>query len=93
MRQILRREPQPAIASKGDKTRRASKATPGPNKTLRFFSEIRAEIRKVTRPTREQTLKLTVLVTFVSIVVGLLLGAIDYVFDQAFEVLLGGGRL
>ena len=89
MRQILRREPQPAAAPKGAKTRRASKASPRPNRTVRFFSEIRAEVRKVTRPSREQTLKLTVLVTVISIVVGLILGAIDYVFDQVFEVLLG----
>ncbi len=93
MRQILRRQPQPAVAQRGAKARRASKPSPRRNRTVQFFSEIRAEARKVTRPSREQTLKLTVLVTVVSIGVGLILGAVDYVFDQLFEAVLGVGRL
>ena len=93
MRQILRRQPQTATAQPKAKARRASKAPARRNRTVQFFSEIRAEARKVTRPSREQTVKLTVLVTVVSIIVGLILGAVDYVFDQLFEVILGVGRL
>jgi preprotein translocase subunit SecE len=93
MRQILRRQPQSATTQTRAKARKATKVQPRRNRTVQFFSEIRAEARKVTRPSREQTMKLTVLVTIVSIVVGLILGAVDYVFDQLFEVILGVGRL
>lgn len=93
MRQILRRQPQSATTQTRAKARKTTKVQPRRNRTFQFFSEIRAEARKVTRPSREQTMKLTVLVTIVSIVVGLILGAVDYVFDQLFEVILGVGRL
>ncbi len=90
MKQLLRREAQPATPTK---TGRVAKVATRENPAKRFFGEIRAELSKVTWPGREQTTNLTLLVIAVSAVVGMILGAVDYLFQQLFEFILGIGRL
>ena len=54
-----------------------------------FLRQVRGEITKVTFPAREDVIRLTVLVIVISIVVGIYLGALDFLFLQALEYLLG----
>ncbi len=55
---------------------------------VRFFREVRSELRKVTWPTRDEVKNLTVVVVAVSVAVGVVLGGIDAIFEQVFRLLL-----
>ncbi len=54
-----------------------------------FLRQVRGEIAKSTFPTREEVIRLTVLVIIISLVVGVYLGALDFLFLQALEYILG----
>lgn len=48
---------------------------------MRFFKEVRTEIKKVTWLTRPEVLQYTALVIVVSTFVGIYLGALDFIFS------------
>ena len=50
--------------------------------------EIRSELRKVVWPTRDEAVRLTVVVIGVCVAVGVSLGIVDFIFQQAFQLLL-----
>ncbi len=50
--------------------------------------EIRSELRKVAWPTRDEAVRLTVVVIGVCVAVGVSLGIVDFIFQQAFQLLL-----
>lgn len=54
-----------------------------------FLRQVRGEMTKVTYPSREEVIRLTILVIVISILVGLYLGALDFIFLQGLEYLLG----
>jgi len=49
--------------------------------SVRFFKEVRTEIKKVTWLTRPEVLQYTALVIVVSTFVGIYLGALDFIFS------------
>lgn len=50
------------------------------NKLVRFFKEVRLEMKKVNWPTRQGALKYTLIVISVSTVVAIYLGGLDFLF-------------
>ncbi len=52
-----------------------------------FFSDIRAELKKVTWPSREETIKLTAVVIIVSLIIAAYIGIIDFLLVQILNLL------
>ena len=59
------------------------------NRLVRYFREVRAEIRKVVWPTRQATLRLTGIVLAVMLVMSAALGLIDWLFTRLFALIVG----
>ena len=57
-------------------------------KTIQFFKEVIAELKKVTWPTRKQALYYTAIVIGLALVVALLIGGFDYIFMKIMELFL-----
>jgi preprotein translocase subunit SecE len=53
-----------------------------------FFTEVKAEMRKVTWPSRKETLATTWLVVVIVIFVALYLGACDWLLDRLVQYVL-----
>ena len=63
------------------------------NKIVRFFKEIKSEIKKVTWPTRKQAVNNTAIVIAVVAIVGLIIFGLDQLFQWGlFELLLKRGK-
>ncbi|HHD11561.1 MAG TPA: preprotein translocase subunit SecE [Deltaproteobacteria bacterium] len=58
------------------------------DKAKQFFSEARAELKKVTWPTREQTMNATWVVIVMVIVVSLFLGLVDFLLSTLVRYIL-----
>ena len=79
--------------------RRAFVARPVPNRTattvkrenrvVRYFKEVRAEIRKVTWPSRREATNLTLIVLGVTAAASVFMGLVDWVFAQLFALIVG----
>ncbi|MHB0856702.1 MAG: preprotein translocase subunit SecE [Anaerolineae bacterium] len=59
------------------------------NRLLRYFKEVRAEIRKVVWPSRRTTMRLTAIVFGVTTVMSMALGLVDWLFSRLFALILG----
>lgn len=55
---------------------------------IRFFGEVKSELKKVTFPTRAEVIRLTVIIISVSLAVSLFLAGLDLIFSKAIELLL-----
>ncbi|MDD2753079.1 MAG: preprotein translocase subunit SecE [Candidatus Portnoybacteria bacterium] len=51
------------------------------NRIITFFSEVKAELKKVTWPTRQETYNYTLTVVGISLGAALFLGLADFVFQ------------
>lgn len=58
------------------------------NWVVRYFKATRSELRKVVWPTREETINLTIVVLAVTIGMSVFLGVLDFLFAQAFELII-----
>ncbi len=58
------------------------------NKVIRYFREVRSELKKVVWPTRQEAIKLTILVIVGTILISLLIGVFDYIFTKILEFVL-----
>ncbi|NLV74890.1 MAG: preprotein translocase subunit SecE [Chloroflexi bacterium] len=58
------------------------------NKLVRYFKEVRAELRKVIWPTRQTTLRLTGIVLSVTLATSVFLGAVDFLFSKLISLIL-----
>jgi preprotein translocase subunit SecE len=58
------------------------------NRVVRYFKATRSELRKVVWPTRDETINLTILVLIVTIGMSAFLGIIDFLFAQAFGLII-----
>ena len=87
MKLLQRREPQPQRTKQPS---RGGRAVAPESRWRRILRETRSELKKVVWPTREQTIRLTGIVVAVSVAVGLFLGGVDLLFEQVFQILLGG---
>ncbi len=56
---------------------------------VRYFKEVRAEIRKVVWPSRREAANLTAIVLAVTVTMSALLGVIDWIFTQLFALIVG----
>lgn len=60
-----------------------------PNRLVRYFKEVRAELRKVVWPTRKTTIRLTAIVFAVTTAMSLFLGLLDLIFSKLFALIIG----
>ncbi|MCD6519970.1 MAG: preprotein translocase subunit SecE [Anaerolineae bacterium] len=58
------------------------------NRVVRYFKEVRAELRKVVWPSRETTINLTLIVLGVTTLMSIALGIIDWIFAKLFALIL-----
>lgn len=58
------------------------------NRIIRYLKATRSELRKVVWPSREETINLTLIVLAVTIGMSAFLGIVDFVFAQAFELIV-----
>ncbi len=58
----------------------AEKTTNQSNSIIRYFREVRGEMRKVTWPTREESRRLTLVVIAVTLAFALFFWILDYIF-------------
>jgi preprotein translocase subunit SecE len=56
---------------------------------VRYFKEVRAELRRVVWPSRRTTVRLTTIVFGVTAAMSVALGLIDYIFTQLFALIIG----
>jgi len=59
------------------------------NRIVRYFKEVRAELRRVVWPSRRTTVRLTSIVFGVTVAMSVALGLIDWVFTQMFALIIG----
>jgi preprotein translocase subunit SecE len=59
------------------------------SRIIRYFKEVRAEIRKVVWPSRKTTTNLTLIVLGVTAAMSAALGFIDWVFAKLFTWIIG----
>lgn len=59
------------------------------NRLVRYFKEVRAELRKVVWPTRKTTIRLTAVVLAVTTAMSLFLGLLDLIFSKLFALIVG----
>ena len=60
------------------------------NKIVRFFKEIKSELKKVTWPTKKQVLNNTLIVIAVVVIIGAVIAIFDAIFQWGlFKFLLG----
>lgn len=59
-------------------------------KPLKFFKEVRSELKRVVWPTRQQAIRLTGMVIIVSVIVGIYIGALDYILTKIMALFVGG---
>lgn len=78
-----RRKPAGAAAK-----RPAEQSIKKENKLVRYFKEVRAELRKVIWPTRQTTLRLTGIVLSVTLATSVFLGAVDFLFSKLISLIL-----
>ncbi|MHB9033694.1 MAG: preprotein translocase subunit SecE [Anaerolineae bacterium] len=77
-------KPVPAAAKKA-----APPAVKKDNKLVRYFKEVRAELRKVVWPTRQAALRLTAIVVGVTTAMSLFLGFLDLIFSKLIGLIIG----
>lgn len=53
---------------------------------VRFFREVKAEVRKITWPSKENTKKAILAVAAFTLISLVLIGAMDYIFQNLFEL-------
>jgi preprotein translocase subunit SecE len=54
------------------------------NRIVRYFKEVRAELRRIVWPNQQTTINLTLIVLAVTIAASIALGFIDWLFTQVF---------
>ena len=55
---------------------------------LKFFREIKAEIKRITWPSKDETKKALIAVRVVTILYTVIVSGFDYIFQNLFEVIL-----
>jgi preprotein translocase subunit SecE len=59
------------------------------NRFVRYFKEVRAELKKVAWPSKRTTLNLTGIVLAVTVTMSIALGVIDWLFSKLFSLIIG----
>ena len=58
------------------------------SKIVRFFKEVKSEMKKVVWPTRKQVVKSTLVVIASVVIIGIVIWALDYVFGLGLSTLI-----
>jgi len=69
--------------------KKAVTAAKSENRIVRYFKEVRAEIRRVTWPTRRVATNLTLIVLSVTLAASVAMGVVDWLFAQLFALIVG----
>ena len=69
--------------------RKTVTSTKKEHRIVRYFKEVRAEIKRVVWPSRRTTIRLTSIVFAVTVAMSLALGLIDWIFTQVFTLIIG----
>jgi preprotein translocase subunit SecE len=80
----VKTRPTPAVTKKA-----APPTEKKPNRIVRYFKEVRAELRKVVWPNRKTTIRLTAIVFAVTTGMSLFLGLLDLIFSKLFALIIG----
>ena len=59
------------------------------HRILRYFKEVRAEVRKIIWPSRRATVNLTGIVLGVTVSMSIALGLVDWAFTKLFGLFIG----
>lgn len=54
---------------------------------LKFFREVKAEVKRITWPSKTETKKALIAVAIVALIYIILVGSLDYIFANLFEVI------
>jgi len=69
--------------------KKAATAVKSENRLVRYFKEVRSEIRKVTWPSRHEATNLTLIVLGVTVAASVFFGIVDWAFAQLFALFVG----
>jgi len=61
------------------------------NRLVKYFKEVRAEIRKVTWPSREEVTRLTTIVIVVLVAASAFMAVVDYAFSWLMRIIVNLG--
>lgn len=62
-----------------------TKKSPGKGGLLKFFREVKAEVKRITWPSKNETKKALIAVGVVVLIYVVLVGGLDYIFQNLFE--------
>ncbi len=62
-----------------------TKKSPNKGGLLKFFREVKAEVKRITWPSKNETKKALIAVGVVVLIYVVLVGGLDYIFQNLFE--------
>lgn len=62
-----------------------TKKSPSKGRLLKFFREVKAEVKRITWPSKNDTKKALIAVGVVVLIYIVLVGGLDYIFQNLFE--------
>lgn len=62
-----------------------TKKSPSKGRLLKFFREVKAEVKRITWPSKNETKKALIAVGVVVLIYVVLVGGLDYIFQNLFE--------
>ncbi|MDU5108187.1 MULTISPECIES: preprotein translocase subunit SecE [unclassified Clostridium] len=62
-----------------------TKKSPNKGRLLKFFREVKAEVKRITWPSKNETKKALIAVGVVVLIYVVLVGGLDYIFQNLFE--------
>lgn len=65
-----------------------TKSSPNRGGILKFFREVKAEVKRITWPSKNDTKKALIAVGVVVLIYIVLVGGLDYIFQNLFEFIL-----
>ncbi|EOR27920.1 MULTISPECIES: preprotein translocase subunit SecE [Clostridium] len=65
-----------------------TKSSPNRGGILKFFREVKAEVKRITWPSKNDTKKALIAVGVVVLIYIILVGGLDYIFQNLFEFIL-----
>lgn len=65
-----------------------SKGTTQKGGVIKFFREVKAEVKRITWPSKKETKKALIAVAVFVVIYFILVGGLDYIFKNLFDVIL-----
>ena len=64
-----------------------TKKSPNKGRLLKFFREVKAEVKRITWPSKNETKKALIAVGVVVLIYIVLVGGLDYIFSSLFKLI------